>query len=84
MNKPNAFANPVSRRKLLKASAGAGAALVSTLAAPPILAQANAPIRIGNLNSYTGGLSSGYALAWQQQILRPWLPTPVGPHQRAS
>ena len=57
MNKPNAFANPVSRRKLLKTSAGAGAALVSTLSAPQILAQANAPIRIGNLNSYTGGLA---------------------------
>ena len=57
MNKPNAFANPVSRRKLLKTSAGAGAALVSTLSAPPILAQANAPIRIGNLNSFTGGLA---------------------------
>src|ERR1700719_3017724 len=57
MNKPNPFANPVSRRKLLKTSAGAGAALVSTLSAPQILAQANAPIRIGNLNSYTGGLA---------------------------
>src|SRR6202040_1551026 len=57
MDKPNAFANPVSRRRLLKASAGAGAALVSTLSAPPILAQSNAPIRIGNLNTFTGGLA---------------------------
>src|SRR6202451_2568786 len=57
MNKPNPFSNPVSRTKLLKPSAGAGAALVSTLSAPPILAQANTPIRIGNLNSYTGGLA---------------------------
>src|ERR1700685_1296186 len=57
MNKPNPFSNPVSRTKLLKPSAGAGAALVSTLSAPRVLAQANAPIRIGNINSYTGGLA---------------------------
>jgi len=35
----------------------AGAALASTVAAPRLLAQANAPVRIGNLNSYTGGLA---------------------------
>src|SRR6202043_1213263 len=34
-----------------------GVALASTLAAPRVLAQANAPIRIGNINSYTGGLA---------------------------
>ena len=48
----------VSRRSFVKASAGAGAALAaSAVAAPAVLAQANAPIRIGNLNSYTGGLA---------------------------
>jgi branched-chain amino acid transport system substrate-binding protein len=53
-----AFARrPISRRAFVKNSAGAGAALVSALAAPAVLAQANAPIRIGNINSYTGGLA---------------------------
>jgi branched-chain amino acid transport system substrate-binding protein len=41
----------------MKNSAGAGAALASTLAAPHVLAQGNAPVRIGNINSYTGGLA---------------------------
>src|SRR4029077_19383288 len=57
MKKINSRVRRLSRRTFMKSSAGAGAALVSTLAAPPILAQANAPIRIGNLNSYTGGLA---------------------------
>ena len=47
----------ISRRTFVKNSAGAGAALASALAAPAVLAQANAPIRIGNINSYTGGLA---------------------------
>ncbi len=55
MKKPNWPAGRVSRRTFMKTSAGA--AVASTLAAPPILAQANAPIRIGNINSYTGGLA---------------------------
>ena len=41
----------------MKNSAGAGAVLASTLAAPNVLAQTSAPIRIGNINSYTGGLA---------------------------
>jgi branched-chain amino acid transport system substrate-binding protein len=47
----------VSRRRFIKGSVGAGATLATTLAAPYVLAQANAPIRIGNINSYTGGLA---------------------------
>jgi branched-chain amino acid transport system substrate-binding protein len=47
----------ISRRTFVKNSAGAGAALASALAAPAVLAQTNAPIRIGNINSYTGGLA---------------------------
>jgi branched-chain amino acid transport system substrate-binding protein len=47
----------VSRRRFIKSSVGAGATLASTLAAPYVLGQANAPIRIGNINSYTGGLA---------------------------
>src|ERR1700735_617356 len=57
MKKQNSPANRLSRRIFMKNSAGAGAALVTTLAAPRVLAQANAPIRIGNINSYTGGLA---------------------------
>jgi len=57
MNKISLRVRRLSRRTFMKSSAGAGAALVSTIAAPPILAQANAPIRIGNLNSYTGGIA---------------------------
>jgi branched-chain amino acid transport system substrate-binding protein len=41
----------ISRRTFVKSSAGAA------LAAPAVLAQTNAPIRIGNINSYTGGLA---------------------------
>src|SRR5215469_7904833 len=53
----NPLARQVSRRTFVKSSAGAGAALASTLAAPAVLAQANAPIRIGFLNTFTGGLA---------------------------
>ncbi len=34
-----------------------GAALASSLAAPAVRAQGSAPIRIGNINTYTGGLA---------------------------
>ena len=57
MKKQNASANRLSRRIFMRNSAGAGAALAAALAAPRVLAQANAPIRIGNINSYTGGLA---------------------------
>src|ERR1700681_3764520 len=57
MKKQNSQVNRFSRRKFMRNSAGAGAALVSALAAPRVLAQANAPIRIGNINSDTGGLA---------------------------
>lgn len=56
MKKQNSQANRFSRRLFMRNSAGAGAALISALAAPQVLAQA-APIRIGNLNSYTGGIA---------------------------
>src|ERR1700735_279461 len=57
MKKQNSPAHRFSRRIFMRNSAGAGAALVSGLAAPRVLAQANAPIQIGNINSYTGGLA---------------------------
>src|ERR1700743_202120 len=57
MKKQNSPASRFSRRTFMRNSAGAGAALVSALAAPHVLAQSKAPIRIGNINSYTGGLA---------------------------
>src|ERR1700729_4431120 len=57
MKKQNSPGRRFSRRIFMRNSAGAGAALVSALAAPRVRAQANAPIRIGNINSYTGGLA---------------------------
>jgi branched-chain amino acid transport system substrate-binding protein len=57
MKKQNSLAGRISRRTLMKNSVGAGAALTSTLAARHVLAQATGPIRIGNINSYTGGLA---------------------------
>src|ERR1700733_10701044 len=57
MKKQNSPASRFSRRIFMKKSAGAGAVLVSALAAPRVLAQANTPIRIGNINTYTGGLA---------------------------
>ena len=45
----------LSRRRFLASTAGV--ALSSNLAAPAILAQTRAPIRLGNINTYTGGLA---------------------------
>ena len=57
MKKQGPLASRVSRRTFMKVSAGASAALASNVAAPAILAQTRAPIRLGSLNSYTGGLA---------------------------
>jgi branched-chain amino acid transport system substrate-binding protein len=57
MKKQKLLVRRLSRRTFMKVSAGAGAALTSGLAAPHLLAQSAAPIRIGNINSYTGGLA---------------------------
>ena len=57
MKKQGSLASRVSRRTFMKYSAGAGAALASSVSAPAILAQTRAPIRLGNLNSFTGGLA---------------------------
>jgi branched-chain amino acid transport system substrate-binding protein len=57
MKKQGSLTTQVSRRTFMKYSAGAGAALASSVAAPAILAQTRAPIRLGNLNSFTGGLA---------------------------
>jgi branched-chain amino acid transport system substrate-binding protein len=57
MKSSNSPTSGLSRRKFIKNSAGAGAALASSLAAPALLAQTRAPIKIGNLNSYTGAIA---------------------------
>ena len=57
MKKQGSLASRVSRRTFMKYSAGAGAALASSVTAPAILAQTRAPIRLGHLNSFTGGIA---------------------------
>jgi branched-chain amino acid transport system substrate-binding protein len=57
MKKQGSLASRVSRRTFMMYSAGAGAALASNVAAPAILAQTRAPIRLGHLNSFTGGIA---------------------------
>src|SRR5882757_10443924 len=47
----------ISRRKFMAGAAGAGAALTSNLAAPAVLAQTRGPLRLGNLNSFTGAIA---------------------------
>jgi branched-chain amino acid transport system substrate-binding protein len=54
MTKSHASAGRISRRKFVGA---AGAALASNFAAPAILAQSRAPLRLGNLNTFTGGIA---------------------------
>ena len=58
----NPFARRVSRRTFMKSSAGA--LVASSVSAPAVLAQANKPIRLGNLNTYTGGLAYAGEAAW--------------------
>jgi branched-chain amino acid transport system substrate-binding protein len=45
----------LSRRRFM--ASGAGAALAAQFPAPAILAQTRAPIRLGNLNSFTGAIA---------------------------
>jgi branched-chain amino acid transport system substrate-binding protein len=64
MKKTRPLARGISRRAFVSGSAVAGAALASNIAAPAILAQTKAPIRLGNLNSYTGGLAYSGQTNW--------------------
>jgi branched-chain amino acid transport system substrate-binding protein len=57
MTKSRVSTRGISRRKFMAGTGVAGAALASNLAAPAILAQTRAPIRLGNLNSFTGGIA---------------------------
>ncbi len=47
----------VSRRTFISGGAGAGAILVSNLAAPAVRAQTDKPVRIGVINSFTGAIA---------------------------
>src|ERR1700749_1337386 len=55
VTKSGSKSGKLSRRKFLVGTAGVASS--SSLAAPPILAQTRAPIRLGNINTYTGGLA---------------------------
>ena len=55
MKRHGSFSTPISRRALFKYTAGA--ALASNVAAPAVLAQGRGPIRLGLLNSFTGGIA---------------------------
>ena len=57
MTKSSATTRGMSRRRFMAGTAGAGAALASNLAAPGLLAQTRAPIKLGNLNSFTGAIA---------------------------
>ena len=69
MKRHNPLARRVSRRTFMTGSAGAAAALTASLAAPPVLAQGNKPIRLGNLNTFTGGLAYAGESNWNAMNL---------------
>jgi branched-chain amino acid transport system substrate-binding protein len=64
MTKTRPLARGISRRTFMSGSAVAGAALASNIAAPAILAQTKTPIRLGNLNTFTGGLAYAGEAHW--------------------
>jgi branched-chain amino acid transport system substrate-binding protein len=63
------LARNVTRRTFLKNGTGAGAALAASLSAPAVLAQATAPIKIGHLNSFTGGIAYAAAATYNAMEL---------------
>lgn len=69
MKKQDPLGRGLSRRTVIKSAAGAGAALASGIAAPPILAQTKKPIRLGNINTYTGGLAYAGQANWNAMSL---------------
>ena len=69
MKKPGLLARRLSRRTFLQQGTGAGAALAAGLAAPGILAQTRAPIRLGHLNSFTGGIAYAAAASYNAMEL---------------
>ena len=69
MKKSGLLTRRVSRRTFMKQGTGAGAALAASLAAPSILAQTRAPIRLGHLNSFTGGIAYAAAVSYNAMEL---------------
>jgi branched-chain amino acid transport system substrate-binding protein len=69
MKRPGLLARRLSRRTFLQQGTGAGAALAAGLAAPGILAQTRAPIRLGHLNSFTGGIAYAAAASYNAMEL---------------
>src|ERR1700691_4665594 len=57
MKEKNSRRSHVSRRRFIKSTVGASAAFAQALVAPRVRAASDASIRIGNINSYTGGLA---------------------------
>jgi branched-chain amino acid transport system substrate-binding protein len=57
MKQKNSQRSHISRRGFIKSTVGAGAVFAQALAVPRVLAASDAAIRIGNINSYTGGLA---------------------------
>jgi branched-chain amino acid transport system substrate-binding protein len=53
----NSIRSRISRRSFVAGSAGAGAALALGVSAPAVLAQTKKPLKIGNLNSFTGAIA---------------------------
>src|SRR5947209_5608079 len=57
MSKSGMMTRGISRRRFIGSTGVAGAAIASNLAAPAILAQTRAPLKLGNLNSFTGAIA---------------------------
>ena len=67
MKKSGSLASRVSRRTFLQR--GAGAALAAGAPAPAVLAQTRAPIRLGHINSFTGGIAYAAAASYNAMQL---------------
>jgi len=67
MKKSGPLAPRVSRRTFLRR--GAGAALAAGAPAPAVLAQTRAPIRLGHINSFTGGIAYAAAASYNAMQL---------------
>jgi branched-chain amino acid transport system substrate-binding protein len=57
MSRPIERKSMASRRQFVAGAGAAGVSSVAALAAPPILAQTRAPLRLGVLNSFTGAIA---------------------------
>ena len=75
MKKPELLARRLSRRTFMQQSTGA--ALAAGLTAPGVLAQTRGPIRLGHLNSFTGGIA--YAAAVSYNAMELYFDSSVGP-----